>query len=128
MKNRTMMRDSLILIVIGGLVLFSTNYFLPDDVAFEIASFTGGGIGYVIYIRTSSWNYDEQYLKILHMLGITFLMSTWASLFLLVTCGVSSKLTICTENQLNGFVILNFFFPLLIVLLGWLSNNLPRPK
>jgi len=60
------------------------------------------------------------------MFGITILMSSWSSACLLATYNIFPKMPRWTENMRNAFIILNFFFPLLLVFSGWLSNRLSR--
>jgi hypothetical protein len=118
--------EGFVLSLISGLVLFGVDYFLPNDIALQGAAFTGGLIGYIIYIRISNWKTDNEAHKDLFMFGITLLMSLWTSLLLLAACNFVFKEPLCTDNRRNGFIIANFFFPVFIVFVSWIMNRRPK--
>lgn len=128
MKNNVILNKGAVLILIGGSIMFCTGYFLPDKLALQGATFMGALIGYIIYVRVNNWEIEDSIRKSLLMFAITILMSVWASLSLLVACNIFSKLPLCTENRRNGFIILYFFFPMLIVFFSWLSTRWSRSK
>ena len=122
------LNEATILIIIGGCVLFGTGYFLPAGIALQGATFVGGLIGYIIFARTTTWEMKNKIHNDFLTFGITFLMSLFASLCLLVACNALSKLAFCTENRRDGFIILNFFFPFLIVVISWFANRSSRSR
>ena len=126
MKSNVVRNEGLILILVGGSILFSTEYFLPKEIALKVATFIGGLIGFILYSRIRNWDINNQSLKNMLMFGITILMSSWASFCLLATYNFFPKMPRWAENMRNAFIILNFFFPLLLVFSGWLSNRLSR--
>ena len=122
MKSKVILFESIAFILIGGSVLFCVGYFSSDRTAISFASFTGILIGYMIYTRIESWSDNGQPLKTLYRFAVTLLVSTWASLCLLMACSVISNSSLCTGNKRNVFITLNYFFPLVFVFLGWLFN------
>jgi len=126
MKSVSLAKEGILLILISGALLFSVGYFLPDEVALQGATFAGGLFGYIIYVRISNWDVNRQSLRDLFAFGITLLMSLFASVLLVGACNVFSKLPLCAENRRNAFVILNFFFPMLIVFFSWVAGRWPR--
>lgn len=128
MKSKIFLNKGAMLILLGGLVLFCIDYFLPADLALQGATFAGASIGYLIYLRVNNWELENGVRKNLLMFAITILMSAWASICLLLACDISPRLPLCTENRRNGFIILNFFFPMLIVFFSWLSNRWLRSR
>lgn len=132
MKKQVVRNEGFMLILVGGSILFSIGYFLPNEVALQITTFIGGLIGFIIYSRVSNWNINDRALENMLMLGITILMSSWASSCWLVAYNLFFKATPLAENRLNAFIILNFFFPLLLVFSGllssWLSERLSRSR
>jgi len=128
MNNNVVRNEGLILILIGGSILFGTGYFVPDEVALQVATFIGGLIGYIVYSRVSSWEISNQARKDTLMFGITVLISLWASLCWLAAYNVFPQTAPLAENRRNSFIILNFFFPMLIVFFGWVSKRLSRSR
>lgn len=128
MNGYFLLHEAVPFIIIGGSILFGVGYFLPDEIALQVASFIGGLIGYIIYVRISSRDPKDVSHKSILMFTVTLLMSLWATLCLWLACAVFAKLPLCTENRRNAFAILNFFFPMLIVFFGWVSNHWPRSK
>jgi len=130
MKRHVVRNDGFALVFVSGSILFSIGYFLPNEVALQVTTFVGGLIGFIIYSRVRNWNINDQSFKNMLMLGITILMSSWASLCWLVAYDVFLKTIPLTENRRNAFISLNFFLPLLLVFSGllssWLSNHLSR--
>lgn len=123
MKGNRMLIESAAFILIGGSVLFCMGYFSSDRTAISFASFTGILIGYMIYVRIDSWSHNGQPLKVLYLFGVTLLMSTWASLCLLIACNAFSNSPLCIENKRSVFVVLIFFFPFMFVFFGWLYSH-----
>lgn len=128
MKSDSILKKGSVLVLIAGLIMFCTGYFLPDEVALQGTTFVAGLMGYITYIRVNNWGVEDSVRKSLLIFAITVLISVWASLSLLAACHIFSKLPLCTENRRNGFIILYFFFPMLIGLFSWLSTNWSQPK
>ncbi len=124
MKTNAFLNEGVLLVVVGGSILFCAGYFLPDDIALPGATFVAALIGFIIYTRVSSWQIEGGARKVLLAFALAALMSAWASLCLLVAYGNFPRSPVWTDQRRNGFVILDFFFPIFIVFLGWLSNML----
>ncbi len=121
MRNKISLLEGIVLILVGGSILFSAGYFLPDTLAYQGATFIGGLVGYIIFVRFLNWQIESKPIKNLFLFLTTILMSSLASLCLIGICYISSDLPICYGNRFKGFIMTDFFFPMLIVFFSWIS-------
>lgn len=119
MNRKSLLLDGILLIIVNGLLLLIVGYSLQGELALQVATFMGGLMGYIIYSRISTRAIPNESHRTPLIFSFTLLMSLWASLCLLVSCTVFSNLPLCSENRRNGFIILYFFFPMLIVFISW---------
>ena len=121
MRNKISFVEGIVLILVGGSILFSAGYFLPDRLALQGTTFIGGVVGYIIFVRFLDSQIDSKPIKNLFLFLVTILMSSWASLCLIGICYIASDSPICYGNRFRGFIIANFFFPMLIVFFSWVA-------
>lgn len=126
MKKGILFIEAIKLIMIGGLLLFSVGFFLPAKISLQGATLIGGVIGYVIFFKVANLYSIGQSTKDIFLFCTTLAMSLWASICLLGTCSVFPELSQCSENKAQGFVALNFFFPMLVVFFSWVATRWSR--
>ena len=105
----------------GGIILAGVGYLLPDRLsvggAFIIGFFVGGAIFVVMKNEA-----NQSYVKLLPLLLIVLLASTWASLCLIGACSIFLKFLICSANKIKALVFIGYTSPMLLTIVLWFQQ------